>query len=54
MSSAALIVVVILPMLRACLAGLQAAPDSIKQPHSIFFLPNTTAPKTPDPSNPWI
>jgi hypothetical protein len=27
---------------------------STKQLHSIFFLPNTPAPKTPDPPNPWI
>jgi hypothetical protein len=40
--------------LKACLGGLQAAPDSIKQLHSIFFVPNTPAPKTPDPPNSWI
>jgi hypothetical protein len=27
---------------------------SKKQLHSNFFLPNTPAPKTPDPPNPWI
>jgi hypothetical protein len=39
---------------RACLGELHAAPDPQKQLRSIFFLPNTTAPKTPDPPNPWI
>jgi hypothetical protein len=39
--------------LMACLGGLQAAPDSIKHLHSTFFLPNTPAPKTLDPPNPW-
>jgi hypothetical protein len=40
--------------IRACLGELHAAPDPQKQLHSIFFLPNTLAPKTPDPPNPWI
>jgi hypothetical protein len=40
--------------LRACLGELHAAQDPQKQLLSIFFLPNTTAPKTPDPPNPWI
>jgi hypothetical protein len=36
------------------LGELHAAPDPQKQLHSIFFLANTPAPKTPDPPNPWI
>jgi hypothetical protein len=40
--------------LRACLGKLHAALDPKKQLRSIFFLPNTTTPKTPDPPNPWI
>jgi hypothetical protein len=39
---------------RACLGELHAAPDPQKQLHSNFFVPNTPAPKTPDPPNPWI
>jgi hypothetical protein len=31
--------------IRVCLGGFQAAPDSIKQLHFIFFLPNTPAQK---------
>jgi hypothetical protein len=39
---------------RACLGELHTAPDPKKQLHSNFFVPNTPAPKTPDPPNPWI
>jgi hypothetical protein len=41
-------------ILWACLGGLHTAPDPQKQLHSNFFVPNTPAPKTPDPPNPWI
>jgi hypothetical protein len=40
-------------LFRVSLGELHATPDP-KKASLHFFLPNTPAPKTPDPPNPWI